>query len=176
MKKKKNMEKNVYATADVDGTIAAVNSYNDDNGRFDNALLPCFDADLNEFSKSGNIYAKAKALKTMKFVLSLFSFKKIWFLTTSEENVEIHKENFLTNNFSTKKDPIKKDHIIHVRSSNYKVEEVEKLYNSLQEKNNNKPIFLMVFEDDFDRCLQIEDTLRPKGLNVKAIHISYFVA
>lgn len=163
----------VILVADYDGASIEANYQLEeinDVDYFESSILPCKNDDLDEFSVNNNIYKNIRTLETTKFFAGLFSKNNLYFLTRTDANVKEFKETAILKEFD-----VYRDHIIHVKKSDYKVTELELLYE--EKTKNGEKVLILLLEDELSMCLKAEEALNSKTVKkVKAIPISHLVA
>ena len=135
------------------------------NGRltpnFLGGLLPCKDADVNEYSLHHNIYAKnsCKIIKCLQYLVKRMDADKVYILTRTDPNVINNKNESIYENFPS----IKKENIFHVLNAADKID----VLREIGKKHGALPVFI---EDTFKTILNAEEAGVAIGL-----HISYFL-
>ena len=123
-------------------------------------LLPCNDADLNEYFQENDFYKDAKPLQTMQFVIETLApidTSTIYILTVSQENVEAPKARRIKQIYPS----ILEENVYHVRNSSLKSTILQEIY----DKHHKEIVFV---EDKAETLLQSEEALP----FVKGYHIS----
>ena len=69
-----NMMKDKVVVFDFDGTLTEFKYA-------DKTLLPCTEAGLHEYSKTGNIYENVHILETMRYIISQLNSNDVYILT-----------------------------------------------------------------------------------------------
>ena len=124
------------------------------------SLLPCKDDDIYEYSKTQNIYANARMLATMQYVIEQLDPDRVFVLTRTEATLIGKKNDCIYENFPT----IKKDNIYHVQLADEKLHVLE----SIHKRFGTNVVFV---EDTFKTILNAEETMP----FIKGIHISSFL-
>ena len=123
------------------------------------SLLPCRDDEVYEYSKENNIYANARMLETMKYIIANLDKEKVFVLTRTETTLIDKKNEAILNNFE-----INPENIFHVQDANNKLA----VLRNLHKRFNENIIFV---EDTFKTILNAEEAMS----FVKGIHISSFL-
>lgn len=138
---------------DFDGTLIEMAHGN-------NRLLPCADADLNEYAKDHDVYATVKPLEIMQYIVSKLDSNKVYVLTVSQPNIIEQKQRAIQRLYPT----IIPSHVMHVRNSAAK-------YIALQQWHADTRHDVIFVDDDLKVLLKAEEGL----CFVKAIHNSTFM-
>ena len=129
---------------DCDGTLTEF--------RYGNKhLLPCKDADLNEYILKDNFYSRAKFSVTMKYIIDVLfpeDASELYVVTTSLPNVAPLKTKRLMQAFSQ----LKEENIYHTPANTEKTRALQEIYN----KHQKEIIFI---EDNADILLNVEEQL-----------------
>lgn len=123
------------------------------------SLLPCRDDEVYEYSMTHNIYANARMLETMKYVISCLDREKVFVLTRTETTLIEKKNEAILNNFE-----IDAENIFHVQDANNKLAVLRQLHKRFDEN-------IVFVEDTFKTILNAEEAMS----FVKGIHISSFL-
>lgn len=137
-----------------------------------NAMLPCLDIDVFEYSKKHNLYINVYSFKIIKYILSRIPREKIFVLTRSEKTLRTEKNAAIIKDFG-----LLEENIYHVQNSANKVKVLKQILNNCERvlagktpkavieeldiedelKGQVKAIFL---EDSHPAALAAEETLR----------------
>lgn len=123
------------------------------------SLLPCRDDEIFEYSKTHNIYANARMLATIQYVIEHLDINDVYVLTRTETTLIEKKNDAILENFN-----IHPDHIYHVQDANNKLAVLRNLH---KEFDTN----IIFVEDTFKTILNAEEAMP----YVKGIHISSFM-
>lgn len=137
---------------DFDGTMTEFHYAED-------SLLPCRDDEIFEYSKTNNIYADARMLATMQYVIANLDINDVYVLTRTETTLIDKKNEAILANFK-----MLPDHIHHVQDANNKLAVLRNLH---KEFGCN----IIFVEDTFKTILNAEEAMP----YVKGIHISSFL-
>ena len=124
-------------------------------------LLPCKDDYVKVFALTNNLYANARCLETLKFIISHLDPKNIYILTRTDDSVVDSKNDIINREFPM----FTPENIFHVLTSDAKLEVLKKLH---EERNEN----IIFVEDTFKTILDGEE----KFPFVFGVHISSFLA
>ena len=124
------------------------------------SLLPCKDDDIYEYSKTHNIYANARILATMQYVIGRLNPDLVFVLTRTEQTLIEKKNACIYAEFPT----IKKENIYHVQLAEQKLDVLK----SLHDRFGTNIVFV---EDTFKTILNAEECMP----FVKGVHISSFL-
>ena len=138
---------------DFDGTLTEF-KYNTER------LLPCRDDELQEYCKTENLYANAKQLETMQYIIERLDPDDVYVLTVTVDSLQNNKEKFISSKYPT----IKKEHIIQVSDSSKKNEVLQRIYDECKME-------IVFVEDTAKTLLNAEETLP----FVKGIHMSSLI-
>ena len=114
----------------------------------ENSLLPCRDDEVYEYSKNHNIYANARMLAMVQYVIGRLNPDNVFVLTRTETTLIEKKNNCIYQNFPS----IKKENIYHVQLADQKMNVLKSLLN----KFNTNIIFV---EDSFKTILNAEEAM-----------------
>ena len=123
-------------------------------------LLPCRDDDVYEYSKTHNIYANARMLGTMQYVISQLNPENVFVLTRTEKTLIDKKNECIYREFPS----IKPENINHVQIAEKKLD----VLRALHERFGTDVIFV---EDTFKTILNAEESMP----FVRGVHISSFL-
>ena len=126
----------------------------------ESSLLPCKDDDIYEYSKTHNIYANARMLATIQYVIEQLDPNLVFVLTRTEQTLIGKKNECIYENFPS----IKKENIYHVQLADEKLRVLE----SIHQHFGTNVVFV---EDTFKTILNAEETMP----FIKGIHISSFL-
>ena len=148
-----SMLKDHVVVFDFDGTMTEFHYA-------ETSLLPCRDDEVYEYSKEHNIYADARMLETIKYVIGQLDPAKVFVLTRTETTLIDKKNEKILECFD-----ILPENIYHVQDSNNKLAVLRKLHKGFDEN-------IVFVEDTFKTILNAEEAMP----YVKGIHISSFIA
>ena len=123
------------------------------------SLLPCRDDEVYEYSMTHNIYANARMLETMKYIIANLDRERVFVLTRTETTLIDKKNEAILKNFE-----INAENIFHVQDANNKLAVLRNLHNEFNEN-------IVFVEDTFKTILNAEEAMS----FVKGIHISSFL-
>ena len=123
------------------------------------SLLPCRDDEIFEYSKTNNIYANARMLKTIQYVIENLDPNDVFVLTRTETTLIEKKNEAILKNFQ-----MIPEHIYHVQDANNKLAVLRNLH---KEYGTN----IIFVEDTFKTILNAEEAMP----YIKGIHISSFL-
>lgn len=112
------------------------------------SLLPCKDAEIYEYSKTHNIYADARMLAMLQYIIERLDPNKVFVLTRTETTLIGKKNNCIYENFPS----IKKENIYHVQLAEQKLDVLK----SLLDKFGTDIVFV---EDSFKTILNAEEAM-----------------
>ena len=126
----------------------------------ENSLLPCKDDEIYEYSKMHNIYANARMLATMQYIVHKLNPENVYILTRTEKTLIDKKNACIHKNFPT----IKQDHIFHVQTSDEKLDVLHNLHKVVK-------VNIVFVEDTFKTILDAEE----KMSYIEGDHISSYI-
>lgn len=123
------------------------------------SLLPCRDDEIYEYSKAHNIYADAKILAVMQYIISQLPKERVFILTRTEMTLIDKKNESILKHFD-----VLPENIYHVQDAHRKLEVLDMLHTRFGED-------LIFVEDTFKTILNAEEAMP----FVHGIHISEFL-